>query len=70
MNLASLAGKGLPSLLPGVWVLCGAALVTGLLAGELVGGRLGADRGRQIVIAVALAGGIAAVVRGVAELAG
>jgi uncharacterized protein len=70
VNLASIAGKGLPSLDPAVWLVCGAALVIGLVAGELVGGRLGAARGRQVVIAVALAGGIAAVVRGTAVLAG
>jgi uncharacterized protein len=70
VNVSSVAGKGLPSLGPAVWLVCGAALSTGLLAGELLGGRLGAARGRQVVIALALAGGVAAVVRGVAVLAG
>ena len=68
VNLASLAGKGLPSLPPAVWLVCAAALATGLLAGELVGRRVGADRGRRLVLAVALAAGCAAVPRGVAEL--
>lgn len=68
VNVASLAAKGLPSLGPTVWVASGIALVAGLGAGELVSRRLGAARGLQLVIAVALAGGIATVVRGLAEL--
>jgi len=68
VNVASLAGKGLPSLGPTVWVASGIALAAGLGAGELVSRRLGAARGLQLVIAVALAGGIATVVRGLAEL--
>ena len=68
VNLASLAGKGLPGVGVAVWLVAAAALVTGLALGELVGGRLGARRGLQLVIAVALAGGTAAVLRGVMEL--
>ncbi len=68
VNLASLAGKGPPALPPAVWLVCAAALATGLLAGELVGRHVGADRGRRLVLALALAGGVAAVARGVAEL--
>jgi uncharacterized membrane protein YfcA len=68
LNVASLVGKGLPSLGPTVWLVSGIALVTGLGAGELVSRRLGAARGLQLVIVVALAGGIATVVRGLAQL--
>jgi hypothetical protein len=68
VNVASLAGKGPPDLPLSVWLLCAAALGAGLLAGELVGRRLGAARGRRLVLAVALAGGCAAVARGVADL--
>ncbi len=68
VNLASLAGKGLPALGPVAWTVSGVALVAGLVAGELVTRRLDAARGLQLVIAVALAGGIATVVRGLAEL--
>ena len=68
VNLASLAGKGLPALGPAAWTVSGVALVAGLVAGELVTRRLDAARGLQLVIAVALAGGIATVVRGLAEL--
>ncbi len=64
INAGSLAGKGLPPLGPVVWVVSLAALVAGLGAGELLSRRLGAARGLQLVIAVALAGGVAAVVRG------
>jgi uncharacterized protein len=68
VNLASLAGKGLPALGPVAWTVSGVALVAGLVAGEVVTRRLDAARGLQLVIAVALAGGIATVVRGLAEL--
>ena len=68
VNLASLAGKGLPALGPVAWTVSGVALVAGLGAGELVTRRLDAARGLQLVIAVALTGGIATVVRGLAEL--
>jgi uncharacterized protein len=70
VNVASLAGKGLPSLAPRVWAVSAVALLAGLGAGELVGRRLGQARGLQVVVAVALAGGVAAVVRGLIELAG
>lgn len=68
VNLASLAGKGLPALGPVAWTVSGVALVAGLVLGELVTRRLDAARGLQLVIAVALAGGTATVVRGLAEL--
>lgn len=68
VNLASLAGKGLPALGPVAWTVSGVALVAGLGAGELVTRRLDAARGLQLVIAVALAGGTATVVRGLAEV--
>lgn len=68
VNLASLVGKGPPSLGPAVWTTSGIALVAGLGAGELLSRRLGAARGLQLVIAVALAGGVVTIVRGLAEL--
>lgn len=68
VNLASLAGKGLPALGPVAWTVSGVALVAGLAAGELVGRRLDPARGLRLVIAIALAGGAATVVRGLAEL--
>ncbi|SNS47640.1 hypothetical protein SAMN06893096_104283 [Geodermatophilus pulveris] len=68
LNVASLAGKGLPPLAATVWVVSGVALVTGLAAGELLSRRLGAARGLQLVIVVALAGGVATLVRGLVAL--
>ncbi|MCV2491707.1 sulfite exporter TauE/SafE family protein [Geodermatophilus sp. YIM 151500] len=68
VNVASLLGKGVPSLGAAVWAVSGCALVAGLVAGEAVSRRLDAARGLRLVIAVALAGGVAAVVRGLAEL--
>lgn len=68
VNVASLVGKGVPSLGPAVWTASGLALLAGLGAGELVSRRLGAARGLQVVIVVALAGGVATVARGLAEL--
>ena len=68
INVASLIGKGFPALGPAVWTASGVALIAGLAAGELVSRRLGAARGLQLVIAVALAGGVATILRGLAEL--
>jgi len=68
VNVASLVGKGVPALGTAVWLVSGTALLAGLAAGELVSRRLGATRGLHLVIAVALAGGVATVVRGLAEL--
>ena len=68
LNVASLVGKGLPSLGPAVWTASGLALLAGLGAGELVSRRLTAARGLQLVIGVALAGGVATVARGLAQL--
>lgn len=70
INLASLAAKGLPTLGPAVWVVSGVALAAGLVAGEAVTRRLDPARGLRLVIAVALAGGVATVVRGLVELGG
>jgi uncharacterized membrane protein YfcA len=68
VNVASLASKGLPALGPGGWVASGVALVAGITAGEAVARRLDPDRGLRLVIVVALAGGVATVVRGLVEL--
>ncbi|WNV77384.1 sulfite exporter TauE/SafE family protein [Geodermatophilus sp. DSM 44513] len=70
LNVASLVGKGLPPLATSVWLVSGVALLVGLAAGELLARRLGAARGLQLVIVVALAGGVATLVRGLVALAG
>jgi hypothetical protein len=49
-------------------VLAFAALAVGVLGGEWVDKRLGSTTGRRLIIAVALAGGVAAIVRGVMQL--
>ena len=65
VNLASLAAKGLPALPPVTWAVSAAALLAGVAAGERVHQRLGTGTGRRLIVAVAVAGGAAAVVRGV-----
>ena len=68
VNAASLVGKGVPALGAAVWAVSGAALLVGLAVGELVSRRLRAARGLQLVIAVALVGGVATLVRGLTRL--
>ncbi|GAB3576626.1 sulfite exporter TauE/SafE family protein [Amycolatopsis endophytica] len=67
LNVVSVATKGLPVLAPGEWALCSGALLVGVVAGELVNRRLTPEAGRRFIIAVALAGGAAAVIRGAVE---
>lgn len=68
VNLASLAAKGLPALPPVTWGAAGGALLAGVLVGQRVHQRLGTGTGRRLIVAVAVAGGVAALVRGVLAL--
>jgi uncharacterized protein len=69
INTGSLAAKGLPDLPVAAWVVGFVALAVGVLGGEWVDKRLGSTTGRRVIIVVALAGGVAAIVRGVMQLA-
>jgi uncharacterized membrane protein YfcA len=65
LNLASIAAKGLPRLPPAELVAAFGALALGVAAGQILSRRISAARARRAVVALALAGGIATVVKGV-----
>jgi uncharacterized membrane protein YfcA len=69
LNGASLASKGLPDLPWQVWAVGAVALAIGALAGEWTSARVPAGAGQRFIIAVAIAGGSAAVLRGVLAIA-
>lgn len=68
INVASLLLKGVPDLAVGTWAAGAAALVVGVAAGGPVSRRLGPVAGRRLLLAVATAGALATVVRGVLTL--
>jgi uncharacterized membrane protein YfcA len=66
LNLASIVAKGGLPRLPATELLASfAALALGIAAGQLLAGRISAAHARRAVEALALAGGVAAVVKGV-----
>ncbi|GAB3386995.1 sulfite exporter TauE/SafE family protein [Amycolatopsis echigonensis] len=65
VNAVSLVSKGVPPISWFGWACGLGGLVVGALAGEWLDRRIDAATGRRLIIVVALAGGIAAVVRGV-----
>ncbi|WP_369055398.1 TSUP family transporter [Kineococcus terrestris] len=67
-NASSLAVKGPPDVPGSTWLVAALALVAGAVVGERVAPRVPVDAGQRLVMAVALAGGLAAVVRGLLML--
>ncbi|MFJ4188544.1 TSUP family transporter [Kitasatospora sp. NPDC089509] len=68
VNACSLAAKGLPELSGPSWGLVTAALAGGALAGRLLAARVPERRARAVVLGLALAGGLATLVKGVSGL--
>jgi len=68
INAAALAVKGVPDLPPVVWIVGLAAVGVGAVVGDLVAPRIAVATGRRLVVVVALLGGMATLVRGLAEL--
>ncbi|QUH04025.1 sulfite exporter TauE/SafE family protein [Saccharopolyspora erythraea] len=64
INLVSVASKGVPDLTPLGWISSITGLVLGAVAGEWLDRRLNARTGHWLIIFVALAGGLAALIRG------
>jgi uncharacterized membrane protein YfcA len=64
------SGWVLPELEPGAWPWVIAALLTGLVLGELLAPRVGHRAARIAVIAIAYLGGAAALIDGLLDLAG
>lgn len=68
ISLLSLAASGWPALEPAAWAVALGALGVGLLLGNALARRVGADAARVLVVVVAVAGALATVVKGVLEL--
>lgn len=68
VNLLALVGKGAPALGGAVWLTGLAGIAVGVVLGDLVHRRLSAATARRAVVVLALAGGVATVVRGLATL--
>ena len=64
VNLGALVAKGPPPLPAAVWVVGGLAVLVGAALGDVLAGRLSAATGRRLVTVIALAGGVATVLRG------
>ncbi|MET8545798.1 sulfite exporter TauE/SafE family protein, partial [Kitasatospora sp. NPDC004799] len=68
VNAFSLAGKGVPALPGTAWWLVAAALAGGAAVGRLLADRVPEGRARLLVLGLALAGGMATLVKGVSGL--
>lgn len=69
LGVASLAAKGgRPSMAAAGWATVAAGLAVGILAGNRLAGRVPPSRGRTAVIALAMAGAVLTVVKGVVAL--
>lgn len=70
VNIGSLAVKGLPALSGGAWGLTIGALVVGAVGGHWLSPHITPAVGHRFVVAVALAGGLVATVRGASAVLG
>ncbi|MGC0327348.1 putative membrane protein YfcA [Streptomyces sp. SAI-170] len=68
VNAFSLAANGVPRLGPTGWVTAVAAMVMGAVVGKLLSDRVPESRARLLVLLLALAGGMSALVKGLAGL--
>jgi uncharacterized membrane protein YfcA len=64
VNAFSVAANGVPGLTAPVWLLAGAALAAGTVTGKALGERVPERRARQLVLGLALAGGLTALGKG------
>jgi uncharacterized membrane protein YfcA len=64
VNAFSVAANGVPRLAAPVWLLAGAALAAGTVTGRALGERVPERRARQLVLALALAGGLTTLGKG------
>ncbi|MFF2350932.1 TSUP family transporter [Kitasatospora sp. NPDC058115] len=68
VNLFSLAAKGVPHLAVPAWSTTAAGIVLGAGAGKVLAERVAERRARTVVLALALAGGLATLGKGLGEL--
>ncbi|WP_405720706.1 sulfite exporter TauE/SafE family protein [Streptomyces sp. NBC_01537] len=64
VNAFSVVANGVPRLAAPVWLLAGAALAAGTVIGKTLGERVPERRARQMVLALALAGGLTTLGKG------
>lgn len=64
VNAFSVAANGVPALTAPVWLLAGAALAAGTVTGKALGERVPERRARQLVLGLALAGGLTTLGKG------
>lgn len=70
VNAFSVASNGPPRLGAPVWLLVAGAMAVGALAGRALAARVPEPRARLLVLLLALAGGVTALVKGLAAAAG
>uniref|UniRef100_UPI0030F49070 sulfite exporter TauE/SafE family protein n=1 Tax=Streptomyces sp. GSL17-111 TaxID=3121596 RepID=UPI0030F49070 len=68
VNVFSIAAKGPPALSGGAWLVTGATLAAGLVAGHLVAARTPEGRARRVILALALGGGLVTLAKGLWQL--
>ncbi|MFI7056361.1 TSUP family transporter [Streptosporangium canum] len=68
VNAFSFTAKGLPQLTAPAWLLAGAGIAAGVVAGTALAERVPESRARRIVLLLALAGGLATAGKGLAGL--
>jgi uncharacterized protein len=68
LNAGSLAAKGWPHLSATTWLVAGCSLALGVAIGHQLSGVVSAKHARRLVTALAVAGSLATVVKGVLEL--
>ena len=68
LSASTLVARGLPALEPAAWVVAIVALAAGQLLGTFLMRWVSPALGRRLVIAVAIAGGIATIIKGIAAL--
>lgn len=68
LSASTLVARGLPTLEPAAWVVAIVALAAGQLLGAFLMRWVSPALGRRLVIAVAIAGGIATIIKGIAAL--
>lgn len=64
LNALSVAGRGIPNLPPITWIVAAASSAVGLLLGHLFGARINDRLAAKAIVVIAVAGSLAAILRG------
>lgn len=68
VNVAAITAKGPPGIDTATWLLAGVALLAGTLLGQLLARRVTSQQAFPYVVALAIAGALATIIKGVAAL--